>query len=108
MRKEGEKEGGGSLLTEYSFLRSVDKGLLLSPFVVLAACVARRDVLRAFIDEPPCINTVEEAEEEKETNALGLRPVTKTLLLQLLKLLSRRLLAVRTAVAEAARVFLVG
>ena len=95
-------------MTKYSILRSVDNGLLLSLFVMLVACIARRDVLIAFIEEPPCINTVEEAKEEKETNALGLRPATKTLLLQLLKPLPRRLLAIRTAVAEAARVLLLG
>jgi len=106
MREEDEK--GFSILTECSILRSVNKGLLLSLFVVLAACVPRRDVLRACIDEPARINTVEEAEEDKETNALGLRPATKTLLLQLLRLLPRPLLAIRTAVADAARVLLVG
>jgi len=96
-------------LTKSSILCSVDKGLLLSLVVVLAACMAWREVRRACMDEPPCINAAEEEEEkEDETNALGLRPATKTLLLPLL-LLPKRLLAVRTALAEAAaRVLLVG
>jgi len=113
--EEEEKEEEDTFLTNSSILRSVDKGLLLSLVIVLAGCVAWTDVRRACMDEPPSINTADEADEEEEekeeeTNALGLRPATKTLLLLLLLLLlPRRLLAVRTALAEAAaRVLLVG